>query len=419
MFQPLTIAIGLRYVRAKRRNHFISFISLSSMMGAALGVMALIVVLSVMNGFERELRTRILGMASHATITAYDGMLESWPEKAAVATRHPRVIGVAPYVTGEGMVTNGRLVQGAIIRGIDPVLEPQVSEIADFMKDGSFEALLPGKFNVVLGRALARRIGAGVGTKVTVLAPQARVTPAGVMPRIRRFTVVGLFEVGHSQFDNSLVLMHLEDAAKLYRLNGNVSGVRLKLDELYAAPLAAKQIANQIANEFGGRYFVRPWTKIHENFFKALKTEKTVMFVILTLIVAVAAFNIISTLVMVVTDKQTDIAVLRTLGLTPRRVMGVFMVQGIVIGVVGTALGVFLGTAIALNVESIVPAIEAAFGVDFLNESIYYISEVPSDLRWPDVYKITGVSLILSVLATLYPAWSASRTDPAQALRYE
>jgi lipoprotein-releasing system permease protein len=415
MFTPLSMCIGLRYTRARRRTHFISFITLTSILGIALGVTALITVLSVMNGFEKELRARILGMASHATITGVDLTLERWSERAKVAKAHPRVVGVAPYVNGEGMLTNGGFVRGMLLRGIDPTLEPQVAEVVQYMKQGTLSDLRPGEFKIILGSALARAVGARLGSKVTVVTPQARITPAGVLPRLRRFTVVGIFEVGHGQYDSSLALINIDDAAKLLRLGDRVTGVRLKVDDMDAAPLIAKQLALQ----FDGRFFVRDWTQIQGNFFKALATEKTVMFVILTLIVAVAAFNIVATLIMVVTDKQSDIAILRTLGVTPRQVMAIFMVQGTVIGTFGALSGAAGGVALALNVETIVSTIEKVLNVTFLNPTIYYISKVPSDLRWADVQAITIVAFVLSVLATLYPAWRASRTQPAQALRYD
>lgn len=415
MFQPLTVCIGLRYTRARRRNNFISFISLTSVLGIALGVTALITVLSVMNGFERELRSRILGMAAHATITGVDLRLDDWRARARQALAHPQVRGAAPYIQAEGMLTLDQRVRGAILQGVLPEEEPAVSDIADYMTEGSFTDLRAGEYNMVLGIDLARRLGAGVGSKVTVVAPQAQVTPAGVMPRLRRFTVVGIFKVDHAQYDSALALMHLQDAARLFRLDDDVSGLRIKVDELYSAP----RVSRELALSFGGRFYVRDWTQHHANFFRALKMEKTVMFVILTLIVAVAAFNIVSTLIMVVTDKQADIAILRTLGLTPARVMAVFVVQGVVIGLLGTLLGAAGGISLALNVEVIVPAIERAFGVEFLSADVYYITQVPSDMRWPDVYRICSVAFVLTVLATLYPAWRASRTDPAQALRYE
>lgn len=415
MFQPLEMYIGLRYTRAKRRNHFISFISFTSMLGIALGVTALITVLSVMNGFERELRERILGMASHATISGIDGTLENWSALVERAREHEDVRGVAPYVQGEAMFTRGNLVQGALIRGVLPEREPEVSDVGRFMLKGSLDSLKAGEYRVLIGIGLARALGAGIGAKITLVAPHAAVTPAGVLPRLRRFTVSGIFKVDHGQYDSSLAVIHLADAAKMFQLGDAVSGLRIKLNNLFDAP----RVARELALKFGGTYWVRDWTQHNANFFRALKTEKTVMFVILTLIVAVAAFNIVSTLVMVVTDKEADIAILRTLGISPRSVMVIFFVQGTVIGLIGTLLGMFGGILLADNVETLVPAIESLLGRKFLPPDIYYISEVPSDMRWSDVGLISGVAFLMSMVATIYPAWRASRTQPAESLRYE
>ncbi len=415
MYRPLELFIGLRYTRAKRRNHFISFISLTSMLGIALGVTALITVLSVMNGFETELRERILGMASHATIGAYDGTLEEWRELEALAQRHERVLGAAPFIQKEGMLLNGQRVNGSLIRGVLPDQEPEVSQVAESMISGSLDDLKPGGWGIILGVDLARILGASPGDRVTLVSPTANVSPAGILPRLKRFTVVGLFEVGMYEFDSAMAVIHLDDAQRLFRMEGEVSGVRLKVDDLFQAPFISRDLAGQLP----GIYQVRDWTQYHANFFRAIRTEKTVMFVILLLIVAVAAFNIVSTLVMVVTDKQTDIAILRTLGATPASVMGVFMVQGTVIGFVGTLLGLAGGLALALNVETIVPALERAFGVQFLPADVYYISDLPSELHWDQVTAITAIAFLISVLATLYPAWRASRTQPAESLRYE
>jgi lipoprotein-releasing system permease protein len=415
MFQPLEIYIGLRYTRAKRRNHFISFISFTSMLGIALGVTALITVLSVMNGFEQELRERILGMASHATISGIDGTLENWTALADRTREHKDVRGVAPYVQAEAMFTRGNLVRGALIRGVLPDREPEVSDVGRYMLEGSLESLRAGEFNVLIGIGLARALGAGVGAKITLVAPHAAVTPAGVLPRLRRFTVSGIFKVDHGQYDSSLAVIHLTDGAKMFRLGDAVSGLRIKLDDLFDAP----RVSRELARAFGGTYWVRDWTQHNANFFRALRTEKTVMFVILTLIVAVAAFNIVSTLVMVVTDKEADIAILRTLGISPRSVMVIFFVQGTVIGLIGTLLGMLGGVLLAGNVETLVPAIESALGLKFLPPDIYYISEVPSDMRWYDISLIAGVAFLMSMVATIYPAWRASRTQPAESLRYE
>ncbi len=415
MFKPVPVYVGLRYTRAKRRNHFISFISLSSMLGIALGVTALITVLSVMNGFEKELRARILGMTSHATISGLDGTLSDWHALAAVAMRNPDVIGVAPFVEAQAMLTHGTAVRGVLVRGVLPSDEPQVSETADYMKHGRLEDLTGGGFGIILGQDLARALGVGVADKVTLVAPRANVTPAGILPRLRRFTVLGVFEVGAAQYDSAVALMHLDDASRIFQLDGRASGLWVKLDDLFEAP----RVSRELAGDLGGRFWVRDWTQHHANFFKALRTEKVVMFIILTLIVAVAAFNIVSALTMVVTDKESDIAILRTLGATPGNIMTIFIVQGTVIGVVGTLLGALGGIGLADNVETIVPAIEQAFRTKFLSPEIYYISEVPSDMRWPDVWLITTVAFGMSVLATLYPAWRASKTQPAESLRYE
>jgi lipoprotein-releasing system permease protein len=415
MFSPYELFVGLRYTRAKRRNHFISFISLTSMLGIALGVTALITVLSVMNGFEKELRERILGMASHATISGFDGRLEDWSEIGARARQHPRVVGVAPYVNSEVMLSAAGRVSGTLLRGILPEHEAEVSDVLGKLVAGDWKALRAGEFGIVLGSELARHMGTVVGDKVTVVTPEAAVTPAGILPRLKRFTVIGVFEVGMFEYDRSLALVHLADAARLLRMEDAVTGVRLKLDDLFQAPWVAHEIAGQV----GGAYLVNDWTRQHVNFFRAIQTEKRVMFIILLLIVAVAAFNIVSTLVMMVTDKQADIAILQTLGASPRSVMVMFIVQGALIGVVGTLLGIAGGTALALNVETLVPAIEQLFGTRFLPPDIYYISDLPSDLHWTDVWRIALLSLLLSLLATLYPAWRASRTHPAEALRYE
>ncbi|MEM7208247.1 MAG: lipoprotein-releasing ABC transporter permease subunit [Pseudomonadota bacterium] len=415
MFQPYEFFIGLRYTRAKRRNHFISFISLISMLGIALGITALITVLSVMNGFEKEVRERILGMASHAEITRYQDPMHDWEKLANSADQHPLVVGAAPYVEGQVMVYKGQQVTGTLVRGVLPDEEPKVSDLADKMLQGSLTDLVPGEFNVVLGVELANFLNTEVGEKVTVVAPQATISPVGVLPTLKRFTVVGFFQVGMFEYDRSLMLFHAQDASKLLRLKGGMSGVRLKLTDMFES----RSVARDLAVELGERYWVSDWTRKHSNYFRAVKTEKTVMFVILTLVVAVAAFNIVSTLVMVVTDKQSDIAILRTLGSSPRSILMIFLVQGAAIGVIGMILGLIGGISLAQNVETIVPAIENFFSTKFLDPSVYYISTIPSDMHWDDVIKIAGLSFALTLLATLYPALRASRTDPAEALRYE
>ncbi len=384
-------------------------------MGIGLGVAALITVLSVMNGFEQELRTRILGMASHASISGYQQPLVDWQRVAKLATQHSQVVGVAPYVAGEVMLTRGSKVSGALVRGILPEREPAVSTVGEHMRSGGLQDLVAGEYRIILGSELAYNLGAHVGDHVTMVTPQANYSPAGVLPRLRRFQVVGIFEVGMYEYDRGVALVHLEDAARLFKLDNAISGVRLKLEDLYQAPRVSRELADQL----GAKLRVEDWTRQHANFFRAVQTEKRVMFVILTLIVAVAAFNIVSTLVMVVTDKQADIAILRTLGATPAAILRIFMIQGAMIGMLGTALGVVGGVALALNVETIVPAIEQTFGVQFMPADVYYISDLPSRLDWSDVWQIGLVAFLLSFLATWYPAWRASRTQPAEALRYE
>ncbi len=415
MFRPLELFIGLRYTRAKRRNHFISFISFTSMLGIMLGVVALITVLSVMNGFHKEVRERILGMTSHASIAAYNGNLKTWQEAMRLAGEHPKVVGSAPYVEAQTMLTNGKRVSGTLLRGVDPAMEDRVSDVGSHMLTGRLESLTAGEYGIVLGKELAIILGVGLGDKVTVVTPQIRMTPAGVLPRLKRFTVRGIFEVGMGEYDRGVAIVHLKDAAKLLKLGSGVTGVRLKLDDLFEAPMVSRELANQLP----GSYRVSDWTYKHRNFFSALRTEKRMMGLILFLIVAVAAFNIVSTLVMVVTDKQSDIAILRTLGISPRAVMGIFIVQGATIGFIGTLLGIISGIALAKNLEVLVAWIEEIFQVNFLDPNIYYISRLPSDLHWDDVSMISIGAFIITLLATLYPAWRASRVQPAEALRYE
>jgi lipoprotein-releasing system permease protein len=414
MFRPLELFVGLRYTRAKRRNHFISFISLISMLGIAVGVTALITVLSVMNGFEQELRERILGMVAHATIAGTGEGMSDWQSVTDRAVKHPEVLGAAPYIRQESML-QGKRVSGALIRGILPEREGSVSEVGDDMVAGSLDRLESGGYGIVLGRELAFALGVSMGDRVTVYVPEINVTPIGGMPRAKRFTVVGMFQAGMQEYDRGLALVHMEDASRLLRMGERVTGVRLRLDDMFQA----WRVGQELASELPERYYVSDWTSEHANFFRAVRTEKLVMFVILSLIVAVAAFNIVSTLVMVVTDKESDIAILRTLGTSPMSVMGIFIVQGTVIGLIGTGLGLAGGVALASNVETIVPALERFFGVQFLPSDIYYISDLPSDLRWNQVTFIGVVAFAMSSLATLYPAWRASRTEPASALRYE
>ncbi len=415
MFRPFEIFIGLRYTRAKRRNHFISFISWISILGIALGVTVLITVLSVMNGFERELRDRILSMTSHVSVLGYDRRVSDWEPLMEELLGYDRVEGAAPYIQGEAMLRSGRDLTGGIVRGILPEQEGAVSEVGEQMVAGSMADLRPGEFNIVLGRLLAENLGVRAGGTVDVMVPEASVTPAGVVPRMRRFHVVGLFDVDMYEYDRSHAFIHMQDAARLYRMDDDVTGVRLRLDDLFASPW----VRNTINPDLQPGLYATDWTRQHGNFFRAIQIEKTVMFIILMLIVAVAAFNIVSTLVMVVTEKQADIAILRTLGVSPAGITGVFMVQGMVIGVIGTGLGVIGGVALALNVEALVAMVENLMGMEFMLRDVYYISELPSELQKIDVVRIGAMALALALVSTLYPAWSASRTDPAEALRYE
>jgi lipoprotein-releasing system permease protein len=420
-YLPYELFVGWRYTRAKRKNHFISFISLTSMIGIALGVAALIVVLSVMNGFQKELRTRILGVASHLEVTGASNQLADWQSVAAFTTKLPNVQASAPYISAQAMLSYDQGVQGAIVRGVIPRAEDQVADLGKHMKAGRLDDLRAGEFGIVLGVDLALALGASIGDKVVLMAPQGQFTPTGVVPRLKQFTLVGLFQIGMYEYDAGLALIHIEDAAKLYRMGKNVSGVRLKLDDLFDAPVVAASISDQLNSQLNqsGSYYVSDWTRQHANFFRAVQMEKRVMFIILTLIVAVAAFNIVSTLVMAVTDKRADIAIMRTFGASPSSIMKIFIVQGALIGVIGTALGAFFGILIALNIDTIIPFIEGLFNVQFLAKDVYYISDLPSDLIWSDVVTIVTVSFILSLLATLYPSFKASRINPAEALRYE
>lgn len=420
-FLPYELFIGWRYTRAKRKNHFISFISLTSMVGIALGVAALIVVLSVMNGFQKELRTRILGVASHLEITGSNNQLADWRNVVEFTSKTKRVLASAPYISAQGMLSYNQGVQGAIIRGIVPTAEDKVADLGRHMKVGSLTDLKAGEFGIILGADLAYALGAQIGDKVVLMAPQGQFTPTGVVPRLKQFTLVGLFQIGMYEYDAGLALIHMDDAAKLYRMGQSVSGVRLKLNDLFEAPQMAAMMTDQLNRRLNpfGNYFVSDWTQQHANFFRAVQMEKRVMFIILTLIVAVAAFNIVSTLVMAVTDKRADIAILRTFGASPPCIMKIFMIQGAFIGVIGTMLGAVFGIVVALNIETIVPFIENLFQVQFLAKDVYYISDLPSDLVWSDVITVVTVSFILSLLATIYPSFKASRVNPAEALRYE
>jgi lipoprotein-releasing system permease protein len=415
MYKPLEAFVGLRYVRAKRRNHFISFISLTSMLGIALGVTTLITVISVMNGFEKELRTRILGAIAHATIQPAEGTLMDWIAVVEDAQQHPEVDGAAPYIE-EGVWIQGGESSGALIRGVDPSYEARVSEVGEKMLSGSLSDLRSGEYGIILGIGLASRLRVGPGDKVTVIAPVLKATPVGASPLMRRFTVIGAFEFGEFENDTALALVHIEDAARLFRMPpGSIGGVRLHLEDMFRA----WSVARDISSTMPGYYIVRDWTQERGNLFQAVRTEKTVMWVILSLIIAVAAFNIISMLVMVVTDKQADIAILKTMGTRPGTVMRIFIIQGSVIGVVGTIMGVVGGILLAQNIGAVVPYLEQLFGFSLFPSDIYYITELPSDLRSADVVKFALMSLGMSLLSTLYPSWRAAKTHPAEALSYE
>jgi lipoprotein-releasing system permease protein len=412
---PYEIRIGLRYTRAQRRNHFISFISVTSMAGIALGVMALIVVMSVMNGFQEELRARILGVASHMEITGGNGQLADWRGLAEQVATHPEVRGMAPFVASQGLLVMGSDTKGALVRGLLPEEEAQVADFAEHMHSGALTDLRAGEFGIILGADLARALGLFVGDKVALIAPQGVVTPAGLLPRIRQFTLVGTFRMGMHEYDAGLALVHLQDAQRLYRMGDSVSGLRVKLADMDRAPWVLRELARSLH----GDYYLSDWTMSHASFFQAVQIEKRMMFIILTLIVAVAAFNIVSTLVMAVTDKQADIAILRTLGASPSGIMVIFMIQGSLIGIIGTLAGVVSGVLLAVNVETLVPMIERALGMDLFPADVYYISELPSRVDWGDVTTVGTVALLLAFLATLYPSWRAARVQPAEALRYE
>ena len=415
---PYELQIGWRYTRAGRsgrRNGFISFISGVSMLGIALGVAALIIVLSVMNGFQKEVRDRMLSVVAHIEIADAEGnALPDWHATAAKARENPAVVGAAPFVVSQALIARGDDMRGVVVRGIVPTEEATVTPLAAELRDTTLAKLVPGAWNVVLGIELARMLGVHEGDKVTVVLPGGQVTPAGIVPRLKQLNVVGTFDAGHYEYDSTLALVHLDDAAKLFRVDGP-TGVQLRLKDLNEAPLVAAQLADSL----GPKVTVRDWTSTNRNWFSAVQVEKRLMFIILTLIVAVAAFNLVSTLVMTVTDKRADIAILRTLGATPRSVMGIFIVQGAASGIIGTLAGVLLGLLVAYNVDVIVPFIEAVLHTTFLPSSVYLISRMPSDPQQGDIVPIVVISLVLSFVATLYPSWRASRMQPAEALRYE
>ena len=413
--RPYELYVGLRYTRAKRRTHFISFISFISILGIALGIWALISVMSVMNGFEKEIRARILGAAAHIQVMGADGTIASWEPLAAAVKTHPEVLAAAPFVNAQGLLTNGTTVRGVFVRGIVPELENTVADFNTHMRSGRLEDLRPGEFGIALGISLARGLRLNVGDRVTLVSPQGQVTPAGLMPRLKQFTVVGIFSMDHNEFDSALALVNMRDAQVLYRMDAEVSGIRIKVKDVDRAPIVTRELAKTVTSDV----FITDWTQQNVNYFRAIQIEKRMMFIILTLIIAVAAFNLVSTLVMVVTDKHPDIAILRTLGASPGSIMKIFMVQGVVIGMVGTILGVVSGIATAFNIDTVVPAIEHLFRFQILSREVYYISELPSDLHWGDVVWTALISLGLSFVATLYPSWRAARVNPAEALRYE
>ena len=418
MHLPYELAVGWRYTRAgraTRRNGFISFISGVSMLGIALGVAALIIVLSVMNGFQKEVRDRMLGVVSHIEIYAPQGQAIPDPQRTmAEARRNPAVIGAAPFIASQALIARGDDMKGALVRGVDPATEGQVTDVANSAGGQAIAQLVPGQFGIVLGVDLARNLGVREGDRVTLVTPSGQVTPAGVVPLLKQMTVVGLFNSGHYEYDSALAMVHIEDAAKLFRLEGP-SGVRLKLRDLHQA----REVALELSRTLSGDLLIRDWTRQNQTWFAAVQLEKRMMFIILTLIVAVAAFNLVSTLVMTVTDKRADIAILRTLGASPRSIMGIFMVQGAMVGVIGTFAGLALGLLVAFNIDVIVPALERLFHASFLPREVYLINRMPSDPQQADIVPIAVISLVLAFLATIYPSWRASRVNPAEALRYE
>jgi lipoprotein-releasing system permease protein len=407
--------VGARYVRSRSSNRFVSLISAISMLGIAIAVAVLIVVLSVVNGFERELRERLLAMSAHATIEDPRGQITNWPSKVSRAVVNPRVLAAAPYVEGQGLLVHGKRLSGVEVRGIDPQLEDAVSGIGGLMTAGDLSSLEPGSFGIVLGVELAAELQAAPGDKVTVWLAEGIVTPAGVLPRNKRFTVTGIYRVGMYEFDRRLAFVNLSDASRLYHLGGNATGVRLSVTDIYHAP----EVVREVAMDLGGGVLVSDWTRRHVNFFRSIQITKSILFVILLMVVAVAAFNIVSTLVMVVKDKQSDIAILKTAGARPSSILKIFVTQGTIIGIVGTAAGLVLGVLLTLNLENIVGFMEATFGIKFLAADVYFISDLPAELRVADIVRICGITLVLALLSTVYPAWRGARTLPAEALRYE
>jgi lipoprotein-releasing system permease protein len=417
--QPLPLFIGLRYTRAKRQNHYISFISMASMVGLMIGIAALITVMSVMNGFQKEIRSRMLSVSAHAQVLGFDTPesrgLTDWKSVQSELAKNPEVVSTAPFVDGQGLMAHGTTAKGAVVRGILPDQEVTVADFARDLRAGNLESLQPGEYRIILGQALARSLGVSLGDKVQLLTPQGNMTAAGMVPRMRTFTVSGLFASGHHEFDITLALMHLRDAQVLFQFDQSVSGVRIKLREPDLAPMVASELARSL--KIDG--YISDWTRQNPIYFRAVQIEKRMIAIVLTLIVLVAAFNLVSTLVMVVTDKHPDIAILRTLGASPSTIMRIFVVQGAIVGLIGTLLGVIVGVVLAMNVDVVVPAVERVLGLKILAPEVYFLSDLPSDLRWSEVWLTAAMSLTLSLLATLYPSWRASKVNPAEALRYE
>jgi lipoprotein-releasing system permease protein len=414
---PYEWLVGLRYTRAGRRsgrNQFLSFISLISVSGIALGVASLIIVLSIMNGFQKDVRDRMLSVLSHIEVSGQEGSLPDWERTADRVLRHPDVVGAAPFVAAEAMLTRGQLMQGAMVRGILPEQDPQVSNVDEQVHLGSLADLQSGTFRVLLGSLLAQELGARVGDQVTLMAPQGQITPAGVIPRMRQFTVAGILNTGHDVHDAALAFIHMEDAIRMFR-TGAPTGLRLRVSDIYAAP----EVANELRGTLDGNVLVQDWSQQNQAWFAAVQTEKRMMSIILTIIILVAVFNVVSTLVMTVTDKQADIAILRTVGASPRSIMMIFLIQGGLIGLIGTAIGVAGGVLVSLNMDAIAPFIERLLGIEFLPSNIYLINTLPSDLRWSDVGFVGGLAAVLGLVLTLYPSWTAAKVKPAEALRYE
>ncbi|MEM7610895.1 MAG: lipoprotein-releasing ABC transporter permease subunit [Pseudomonadota bacterium] len=409
------VGIGQRYVRARSGSGFVSFISIISMLGVAIGIAVLIIVLSVVNGFERELTGRLLAMSSHATIEGLDGSLNDWQRRREEAVANPRVLGAAPYIEEKALLAGDAQVSGVVVRGVLPEAEREVAALRQLTQSGSFEALKSRGYGVVIGTDLADALDASIGDKVLLMIAEGNVTPAGIVPRMRRFEVVGTFRAGMYEFDRRFAFVHMDDAKRLFRSIDGVTGIRLSVDDMFAAPA----IAREVAVDQGGGVMISDWTRRHSAFFRSIQITKSILFVILMLVIAVAAFNIVSTLVMVVRSKRGDIAILRTLGASRASVTGIFVTQGAIIGLVGALIGVALGALVSLNLESIVHIVESTFGISLLAADVYFISDLPSDLRWVDVAQVVAVALVLVFAATLYPAWRASRTNPAEELRFE